>query len=73
MMPCCNHFFLGQLNETQYVDEFVYNYGEQRRHPHSQLGHRQTREVDQIQLSGYERQLLREVPSGRLAFQRITH
>jgi glycosyltransferase involved in cell wall biosynthesis len=23
-----NHFFLGQLNETQYVDEFVYNYGE---------------------------------------------
>jgi glycosyltransferase involved in cell wall biosynthesis len=23
-----NHFFLGQLSETQYVDEFVYNYGE---------------------------------------------
>ncbi len=23
-----NHFFLGQLTETQYVDEFVYNYGE---------------------------------------------
>ena len=23
-----NHFFLGQLSETGYVDEFVYNYGE---------------------------------------------
>jgi glycosyltransferase involved in cell wall biosynthesis len=23
-----NHFFLGQLSETEYVDEFVYNYGE---------------------------------------------
>jgi glycosyltransferase involved in cell wall biosynthesis len=23
-----NHFFLGQLSETAYVDEFVYNYGE---------------------------------------------
>ncbi|MGD0775835.1 MAG: glycosyltransferase [Candidatus Solibacter sp.] len=23
-----NHFFLGQLTETAYVDEFVYNYGE---------------------------------------------
>jgi glycosyltransferase involved in cell wall biosynthesis len=23
-----NHFLLGQLNETAYVDEFVYNYGE---------------------------------------------
>ncbi len=23
-----NHFFLGQLSEAQYVDEFVYNYGE---------------------------------------------
>ena len=23
-----NHFFLGQLNEAAYVDEFVYNYGE---------------------------------------------
>jgi glycosyltransferase involved in cell wall biosynthesis len=23
-----NHFFLGQLNATEYVDEFVYNYGE---------------------------------------------
>src|SRR5450756_981923 len=23
-----HHFFLGQLSETQYVDEFVYNYGE---------------------------------------------
>ena len=23
-----NHFFLGQLTEQQYVDEFVYNYGE---------------------------------------------
>jgi glycosyltransferase involved in cell wall biosynthesis len=23
-----NHFFLGQLSETQYADEFVYNYGE---------------------------------------------
>jgi glycosyltransferase involved in cell wall biosynthesis len=23
-----NHFFLGQLSEPQYVDEFVYNYGE---------------------------------------------
>ena len=23
-----NHFFLGQLTETEYVDEFVYNYGE---------------------------------------------
>src|SRR5260370_42643863 len=23
-----NHFLLGQLNETQYEDEFVYNYGE---------------------------------------------
>ena len=22
-----NHFYLGQLNEAQYVDEFVYNYG----------------------------------------------
>ena len=27
-MRCCNHFFLGQLNEAAYVDEFVYNYGE---------------------------------------------
>src|ERR1035438_3423358 len=23
-----NHFFLGQLSESEYVDEFVYNYGE---------------------------------------------
>src|ERR1039457_2138606 len=23
-----NHFFLGQLSEAEYVDEFVYNYGE---------------------------------------------
>ena len=23
-----NHFFLGQLTEAAYVDEFVYNYGE---------------------------------------------
>src|SRR5260370_735497 len=23
-----NHFFLGQLSETQYVEEFAYNYGE---------------------------------------------
>ena len=23
-----NHFFLGQLSETEYVEEFVYNYGE---------------------------------------------
>ena len=27
-MPCCNHFFLGQLTRRAYVDEFVYNYGE---------------------------------------------